>query len=68
MYQEDLSLFEQMFCVALMTFVIVGAMCLGMAIKEKEIAEEQERRDLESAAHKQAVEGRQGFRRTDFTV
>lgn len=68
MYAEDLTLFEQMFCVSLLTFVIVGAFLLGSAANEHERREDEKRRELEDAAHKQAVEGRQGYRRTDFTV
>lgn len=68
MYVEDLTLFEQMFCVSLVTFVLVGAFYLGMWIKEHDLAEDQKRREVEDAAHKQAVEGRQGYRRTDLTV
>ena len=68
MYAEDMTLFDQMFCVSLVTFILVGAFYLGMAIKEKEIAETQRRRDVESAAHKCAVEGLRGHQRTDITA
>lgn len=56
MYAEDMTLFEQMFCVSLVTFVIVGAMYLGMAIKEQELKEEQRKRDVEQASHRAATE------------
>lgn len=57
MYAEDMTIFEQMFCVSLLTFVIVGAMLLGMAMKEHELKEEQRKRDAENAAHRAATEG-----------
>jgi len=65
---EDMTIFEQMFYVSLLTFVIVGAFLLGIAANEHDRREEERRREIEDAAHKQAVEGRQGYRRTDFTV
>lgn len=57
MYAEDMTLFEQMFCVSLLTFVIVGAMLLGMAMKEHELKEEQRKREIERASHRAATEG-----------
>lgn len=55
MYESDLTLFEQMFCVSLVTFVLVGVFYLGMAIKEHDLAEEQRKRDAEEAAHRAAT-------------
>ena len=68
MYEADLSLFEQALYVSLLTVVIVGAFLLGCAANEHDRREEEKRREIEDAAHKQAVEGRHGYRRTDFTV
>lgn len=65
---EDLTFWDQAFIISAFMFVLVGGFYAGLAIKEKEIEEERQRRDAENAAHKQAVEGRQGYRRTDFTV
>lgn len=56
MYAEDMTIFDQMFCVSLVTFVIVGAMYLGMAIKEQELKEEQRQREIERASHRAATE------------
>lgn len=55
MYAEDMTIFDQMFCVSLVTFILVGAFYLGMAIKEHDLAEEQKRRDAENAAHRAAT-------------
>lgn len=66
MYANDLSLFEQMFCVSLVTFVLVGVFYAGQWIKAHDLAEEQKRRDAEEAAHRAAVEGRQGYQKTDI--
>lgn len=68
MYAEDISYWDQAFIVVTFTLTVLGAFYFGCAVKEQEIKEDQERRDLENAAHKQAVEGRQGYRRTDLTV
>lgn len=57
MYAEDMTIFDEMFCVSLVTFILVGAFYLGMAIKEHDLAEEQKRRDAENAAHHAATEG-----------
>jgi len=62
---EDLSLFEQMFGVSLLTFVFVGVFYMGMAIKEHDLAEEQKRRDAEEAAHRAAtLEAKRASRET----
>lgn len=68
MYEADLTLFEQALCVSVVTVVIIGSFLLGCAANEHDRREEEKRRELESATHKQALEGRQGYRRTDFTV
>lgn len=54
--QEDLTIYEQMFYVSLLTFVIVGAFLLGCAANEHERAEEEKRREIEDAAHRAAVD------------
>lgn len=56
MYGEDLSLFEQMFYVSLLTFVIVGAFLLGIAANEHDRREEEKRREIEDAAHRAATD------------
>ena len=68
MYAEDLTFWDQTFIVAALMFVFVGAFYLGLAIKEKEIEEARQRREIEDAAHKQAIEGRQGYRKTDVAA
>lgn len=68
MYEADLSYWDQAFIVVTFTLTVLGAFYFGCAVKEQEIKEDQERRDLENAAHKQAVEGLRGHQRTDLTV
>lgn len=68
MYAEDISYWDQAFIVVTFTLTVLGAFYFGCAVKEQEIKEDQERRDLEDAAHRAAVDGRQGYRKTDITV
>ncbi len=65
MYGEDLNIWEQLFIVSLFTFVLVGTLYLGMAIKDHELKEEQRQRDIENASHRAAVDGsKRGNRET----
>lgn len=68
MYAEDISYWDQAFIVFVFTATVLGAFYFGCAVKEQEIKEDQERRDLEDAAHRAAVDGRQGYRKTDIIV
>lgn len=68
MYEADLTLFEQALYVSFLTVVILGAFFLGCAANEHDRREEEKRRELEDAAHRAAVDGRQGYRNTDITV
>ena len=53
---EDMTIFEQMFYVSLLTFVIVGAFLLGIAANEHDRREEEKRREIEDAAHRAATD------------
>lgn len=65
---EDLSIFEQALYVLFITVVLLGVFFLGCAANEHDRREEEKRREIEDAAHKHAVEGRQGYRKTDIIV
>lgn len=65
---SDLTIYDQMFIISLATALMAGAVYAGMFLKEQETKEAKKRREIESAAHTQAVKGLQGHRRTDLTV
>lgn len=56
MYAEDISYWDQAFIVVTFTLTVLGAFYFGCAVKEQEIKEDQERRDLENAAHRAATD------------
>lgn len=65
MYAEDLSLWDQMLIVSALMAVVIGSFYAGLAIKAKELQEDERKRDIEQASHRAAtIEAKRASRET----